>query len=210
MPLHKRIIIFITAFTGILLLQACGRELPHEEPCNFVQNSNLQRVSWEDSVPVDLHLDSSIPAEYVTAIQGAIQHWNQVGQTLRKKDFFRLRTEVRGASTPAQDNFSKIYLMNTWEANKPTEQARTTIYWSGSRIYEADIRINEKNFDFYMSNSADYSKVHLESLLVHEFGHVLGLAHTDAADSVMQVSLANGKSRTELGHNDLSSVQCEY
>jgi len=206
----KRCLTFITVFAGIILIQACGRELPTEAGCNFVQNSSLQRVSWDQNLPVQLYLDASVPADYAVGIKTAVDQWNVIGQKIRGRNFFNLRNESRGSATPTQDNVSKVYVLNTWEENKPTEQARTTIYWSGSRIYEADIRINRKNFDFYMGETPDFTKVHLESLMVHELGHVLGLAHTSIEDSVMQVSLANGKARTELASDDLASIQCEY
>jgi hypothetical protein len=202
-------------FAGIIFIQACGRDLPAEKASctegsvSFVQNTNMQRVAWNHSEPIPLYLDASVPQEYVAAIQAAIQNWNGVGQSLRGINFFELHFEQKGSATPTQDNYSKIYLLNTWESSRPSEQARTTIYWSGSRIYEADIRINEKNFDFNTGDIMESHKVHLESLIVHELGHVLGLAHTDSTNSVMQVSLADGMERTNLA-SDAAALHCEY
>lgn len=207
---QNRIFAFLGIITGLILVQACGRDLPSEVSCNFVQNQNLQRVSWNQNVPVDLYLDNSFPQEYEPAVRAAIAEWNKVGKSSRGKEFFRLRGGSPGSSTPQQDSYTKIYLLNTWEDEKQTEQARTTIHWSGSQIYEADVRINEKDFDFYISDTPDYSKVHLESLLIHELGHVLGLAHTTSHESVMQASLANGRSRTEPNATDIKSLTCEY
>jgi Matrixin len=210
LSLQRRIFAIMGIISGLILVQACGRELPSETPCNFVQNQNLQRVSWENNVPVDLYLDTNVPTEFEAPIRAAIARWNEIGQSLRGRDFFRLRGGSPGSGSPAQDSYSKIYVLNTWESNKSIEQARTTVYWTGSVIYEADIRINNLNFDYYFTDTPDYSKVHLESLIVHELGHVLGLAHTDSKTSVMQVSLANGKSRTEPGGIDVNSLKCEY
>jgi hypothetical protein len=168
-------------------------------------------VSWENNIPVDLYLDASVPAEYESSIKAAINKWNAIGQSVAGHNFFTLRGGNPGSAKPTQDNFSKIYVLNTWESNKSTEQARTTVYWSGNRIYEADIRINDKDFDYYFSDTTpDYTKVHLESLLIHELGHVLGLAHTETSGSVMNASLANGKVREEPGNMDISSLKCEY
>jgi hypothetical protein len=215
MTITKRITTFISVFAGIILIQACGRDLPAEKASctegsvSFVQNSNMQRVAWGHSDPIPLYIDASVPQEYIAAMEAAIHDWNEVGQNLRGTAFFELRFEQKGSATPTQDNYSKIYLLNTWESNRPSEQARTTIYWSGSRIYEADIRINEKNFDFYTGNISESNKVHLESLIVHELGHVLGLAHTENTNSVMQVSLADGMRRTDLA-SDAAALHCEY
>lgn len=207
---QQRVFAILGIIAGLILVQACGRELPPEQPCNFVQNHNQQRVSWEREVPVEIFLDNSVPSEYESAVRGAMRQWNEVGQSLRGRDFFKLGANSPGANQPAQDGYTKIYFLNTWEADKPSEQARTTVYWTGSKIFESDIRINDKNFNFYLGDNPDFSKVHLESLIVHELGHVLGLAHTGEENSVMQVTLANGKSRTEPGGIDINSIQCEY
>ncbi len=210
MKLQRRLFALLGIMTGLIFVQACGRELPHEESCNFVQNQNLQRVAWGKNEVIDIYIDSSVPQEHQPAIITAIEAWNAKGRKLRGRDFFRLSGGSPGSSQPAIDNVTKIYMFNTWESHKSTEQARTTIYWSGTRIYEADIRINDKNFDFYSSETPDYSKVHLPSLVSHELGHVLGLAHTGDHDSVMQVSLANGKTRLEPGATDVGALKCEY
>ena len=206
----SRLFMLAGALAGLLLVQACGRSLPNEEACNFVQNQNLQRVSWDKNLPVDLYIDNSVPAEYGSSIQAAVNRWNELGIRLRGREFFRLRSGSPGASTPQKDGYTKIYVMYDWESDKPAEQARTTVYWTGSVIYEADVRINRKNFDFDTTDAQDKSKVHLESLLVHEFGHVLGLAHTSESTSVMQVSLANGLLRNEPAKIDVDSLTCEY
>lgn len=207
---QRRLFAFLGILAGLILVQACGRQLPPQASCNFVQNQSLRRVSWNKNVPVDLYLDASVPYDYVSSIQSAVTKWNQVGQKLQQQDFFKLKTGNPGSTTPAQDGYTKIYVLNDWEASRPTEQARTTVYWTGSRIYEADMRINNKNFQYFTSETPDYSRVHLESLVVHELGHILGLAHTDAEDSVMQVTLANGKLRETPGSTDVSSLKCEY
>lgn len=194
--------------TGLMLIQACGKQLPEQESCNFVRNSQLQRVSWAANTPVEIFLDSSVPPEYHDSIEAAVTAWNDESG----RELIRLRLGSNpGSDTPARDGVSKIYFMNSWDSNKNNEQARTTVYWAGSTIYEADIRVNALNFNFFTSEiDRSYSEVHIESLLIHELGHVLGLAHNDASSSVMQTALANGHIRNNVGQEDLSSLECEY
>lgn len=195
----------------LLLLQACAPQKPQaEEPCGFVQNSYGQRVSWKSDVPVALYVQSGFPAEYQKAIEIAVQAWEiKAGRPL----FKIVSWDYNGSDQPRKDGVSVIYWMNTWDANKPTEQARTSIYWEGNQLREADMRINAMNFKYYIDTPVDAGiagQVHLPSLIIHELGHVLGLAHKDAQVSVMNTYLASQTKRTDLTKTDLDSLKCEY
>ncbi len=206
-----RIFAILGILAGLILVEACGRQLPSQPACGFVQNSELQRVSWKTDVPVTMYLDGSVPYDYVQSVQSAMDVWNKVSQNAVKKDFFKLGTGNPGTGSPSVDGYSKIYLLNSWETDRSNEQARTTIYWTGARIYEADMRLNAFNFQFYTNNTqADFSKVNLQSLIVHELGHVLGMAHDQALGSVMQPSLANGLLRITPASVDVQALNCEY
>ena len=194
-----------------LFIQACGGQLAPQEPCNFVQNSQFQRVSWQARVPVKIYLHSSVPYTYYSAIEGAIEEWNQA----LGKEVLRLElTGVGGYPLPSRDGANVIYRLNTWEENRRLEQARTTLYWAGNRIYEADIRLNGRYFRFYKgddgSGGGGFSGVDLRSLMVHELGHVLGFSHNDRKDSVMYKTLPSGTLRRKLGKKDVASAKCEY
>ena len=42
--------------------------------------------------------------------------------------------------------------MSNWDSNNKAEQGRTSVYWAGDEIQEADIRINGSQFAFYDSD----------------------------------------------------------
>lgn len=192
---------------GALVMQACSRPLSPQESCNFVQNPELQRVSWDRHVPVKLFLHKSIPTEAYGPIDKAIAEINlKAGKEL-------LRIIARGADgglIPQKDGYSMIYWLKTWDNEKRTEQARTTIYWTGAEIFEADLRINAANFSYYLGEDPNFTKVDLQSLVLHELGHVLGLAHNVTTGSVMNFTLNEGQDRRTLSDDDLASLKCEY
>ncbi len=197
---------------GLLIasfMQACSRPLPPQESCNFVQNSELQRVSWKNNVPVKLYLHNSVPTEAYAAIDRAIMEFNtRLGGG--REVFKIVGRGATGEADAKKDGFSVIYWLKTWDPKKPTEQARTTIYWAGSQIFEADLRINASTFEYYFGSDTSFSSVDLDSLLVHELGHILGLAHSPKEGSVMNATLNHGQVRRTLDDKDLQSLNCEY
>jgi hypothetical protein len=202
----KMIVIMIVAAT-VALVQACSPKPKSEDSCNFVQNVYGERISWKGSLPIVLHVHQSFPQEYLPALYESIQIWeNSVGRRL-----FEVGSIGRpDVMEPRQDRVSMIYWMNTWEADKANEQARTSVYWVGDTIQESDLRINARNFDFYTTNPVKPNQVQLTSLIVHELGHVLGLKHNDEEPSVMATYLAVQTTRKSLSDKDINSIHCEY
>lgn len=188
-------------------LQACGPKFKDQPDCGFVKNAYGERISWKSDSLIELSLHKSIPAEMIPAIEAAIHVW----ELAEGRPLFRITNRnVEGPLSPRQDGTNVIYWMNTWEAEKASEQARTSVYWVGDRIREADIRINDKKFDFYVTEAAKDKDIHLESLLVHELGHVLGMRHKDDAPSVMATYLASNTLRDKLSNSDKENLKCEY
>ncbi len=201
----RRIVFLLGMASVALALQACAQKLNPEESCNFVQNGDQQRVSWGGNLPVRIYIDDSVEAQFYTDIMSAAQQWNdKIGREVLKV------TLAKSSGRPSQDGANIIYQLSTWEESRTYEQARTTVYWSGDRIHEADIRINDFNFNFATSDELISNRVDIQSLLVHEFGHVLGLAHIDQAGSVMAKTLASATPRRVPSKSDVNSITCEY
>lgn len=178
-----------------------------QEPCGFVQNVYGERISWKGKLPIQLQIHESVPAEYYPAIEATLRGWESA---TGKKLFEVVSWGARGPNQPRQDGVNTIYYLNTWEEGKSTEQARTSVYWVGDQIREADIRLNAKDFAFYVEDSEGPRDVHMASLLIHEFGHVLGLKHQDQVASVMGTYLSSNTVRSSISDADLAAVRCEY
>lgn len=188
-------------------IQACSPKKKAEKDCGFVQNVYGERISWKTGSPIVINIHESVPPQYYPAIEAAIKDW----EVTSGKSLFKIGAYgVSGPVKPRQDGVNLIYWMDDWEANKTSEQARTSVYWVGNEIKEADIRINHKNFDYYVEKPASSSDVHFTSLLVHELGHVLGLKHKDGQNSVMATYLSSLVKRDVVATTDLSSLSCEY
>lgn len=204
-----------------MLVQGCAPK--PQQDCGFVQNVYGERISWKGEVPVTMYLHESVPAEFVPAIEAAAATW----QDASGKKLFNIVTNQRvtGPINPQKDGRNVIYYFNTWEADKGSEQARTSIFWIGDQIKEADMRINAaKNpadglpyFSYYWTppgtistTTATAKAINIEALVIHELGHVLGLKHKDKDSSVMATYLASNTDRTNIPDTDRSAIQCEY
>lgn len=203
----RKLLALIPLIAIAMSLQACGVKPSPEVGCNFVQNGEQQRVSWGSQVPVVIYIDSSVPEKHFIDIKGATDEWNRrIG-----REVLKIGGWVTTNGTPQQDGKNIIYSLNTWEPEKAIEQARTTVFWAGDRIYEADIRLNDFNYDFSSGRDGMISGyVDMESLMLHELGHVLGLAHSETPQSVMARSLPSATQRRLLTKADQESIRCEY
>lgn len=198
-----KLLVSLIMVSAVFGLSACAKK--SQEDCGFVQNVYGERISWKGDLPVVMQVHESVPSEFIPAIQAAANRWNAVAG----RQVISIRAGVaRGPVAPQKDSGNIIYYMTSWESNKASEQARTSIYWIGDQIKEADIRVNASQFRFYWNGGG--GGVNFEALLIHEMGHVLGLKHKDSDGSVMATYLANNTDRVYLAQTDQSSLQCEY
>ena len=178
----------------------------NQADCGFVQTVYGERVSWKSTAPIPLYVDQSFPPEMLPGLYRAIENW---AEALGRPVFTVVQTGYQGG-TPRQDGVNVVYWLKNWDLNKSTEQARTSIYWLGDQIREADVRINGRNFSYYVDQPLSPGAIHLESLLVHELGHVLGLKHRDDGGSVMATYLSSFTVRSQISKIDQDNLKCEY
>jgi len=122
-----------------------------------------------------------------------------------------------------QDNVNGHYLDDHWaKTGKPDTVLATTIWNNGvdtSIIAKADIRFNNEHYLIgdSMSLKAKDNKdvVDMQSLALHELGHLLGLTHID--ESVDTLSIMNpalfigeGLSSRALSRGDIERIQTVY
>lgn len=200
--LHKPLLI-ISAFFFI----ACERLPQAELPCGFTQNEWKQRVSWNNKLPVSVTIHGSVPEQYQKAIISAGQQWDQaVGKSLLK---ISASTDKNNAY-PKKDDRNVIYWMTDWPSSESRTQGTTGVYWLNNQITEADIKINAKNFKYFVDQPQSYNEINLESLMVHEFGHFLGLKHRESNETVMYPTLMANVFRNIPFDSDKQAIRCEY
>lgn len=208
MNLYSQLIVLSVS---VVFLSLIGLEKKTEPTCNLLSNPFNDYVLWDQSsFPIILNVDNNTSQEIIEEIKEAAQIWNQ---NLNKKVFSIQLIEPY--SNFEKDKKNNIKFLSNWEKDKLSEQGRTSVYWSGEEIQEADIKINISSFQYLVKNKiffkkTNYDSYDLKSLLIHEMGHVLGLTHNDNNHSVMKPYLSSFEERLEISKTELNNFYCGY
>jgi hypothetical protein len=156
-------------------------------------------------------------------LMAAIQRWEwAVGKKLFT--FEGDHSGVTGDSfkdlySSLQDNVNGHYLDENWgKTGKPESVLATTIWNNGfdaSIIAKADIRFNTQYYLIGDSMTLKSTKENMQSLALHELGHLLGLTHV--AEDVDTLSIMNpalfigeGLASRALSRGDIERIQLIY
>lgn len=90
--------------------------------------------------------------------------------------------------------------------------ADTYRWWDGAGVvYDTDIGLYEGTYQFYLDSGCQTPGLYLENTIVHEFGHLLGLAHTDVPSATMYyITYQCDRSLMTLEPDDISGIQALY
>jgi predicted Zn-dependent protease len=183
---------------------------------------------WGKSLPIRFKVTDEMPLPVVEQLRKAMKSWElAIGKPLFVYDGVE---KQRGSNfsdlyEPLNDNQNGHYFDFNWAlaTGKPATVLATTIWENDARdaatIVKADIRYNA---EFYLFGDAikDYSEgkrtiVDMESLALHEVGHLLGLSHINEKEdrySVMNPSLfiGEGMMTRRLSEGDITRIRSVY
>ena len=144
------------------------------------------------------------------AIDYASRQWNnRTGQT---KLFHSVTQHNESEKLPVQDGRNLITkTLLTDDTDYDTLMSTSCYYnWYGTKylIYEADIVINSK---WEWRNNGSANGYDVQNVMTHEFGHMLGLGHSEFTEATMYESSSMGEiKKRDLHQDDLNGFNALY
>lgn len=186
------------------------------------QADSLPPSSWASTsvFPISLKLGNDFTAEEQAAINEAANSWSDTNAN--RIHYFETSTSSfagRNHFDDFRDNEFGIYKVYNWPEDMPaTALAVTQIFGkkvkSSSkgnyiRIDHADILLNYDFFDFSTNDEWGYD---LNTVVLHEMGHFLGLYHreTSADESVMYPTISRYRDNRNPHQSDEENLGRKY
>ncbi|MCC6385825.1 MAG: matrixin family metalloprotease [Dehalococcoidia bacterium] len=135
------------------------------------------------------------------AVATAANSWNAAGA------FSFVDAGATGAGTGGCHGATDGVNTLGWANQDGSVLAITCGWYSGARSTEFDMEIDP---DWDWTIGSGRVGVDLQSVVLHEFGHALGLAHSDDRNAVMYSTYLTGTLRRELAHDDVAALTSMY
>lgn len=192
------------------------------------QNFGLHAPGGWDKLPIKFRTGFKVESNQLGGLQSAMKTWEiAVGRPLFVYE--GVHENVDGDTFPdlyssLKDSINGNYLDFAWQKTGKSKEVIATTIWTNSsgnanKIDSADIRFNEQEYvigDGYSLKKHDVREVvDMQTLALHELGHLLGLAHIEAASdssSIMnpKVYIGEGLTSRSLSRGDLERIQKIY
>jgi len=183
---------------------------------------------WKRNLPIRFFTSDEIKSESIQQLQTAMKTWETaIGKPLFKYEGEEKKhgSAFRQLYEPLNDAINGNYFDNSWfKATGKSNSVIATTIWENdpkdtSSIVKADIRYNAE-FYIFGNSLSEFSEgkrtiVDMESLALHELGHLLGLTHMNESEdrfSVMNPSLfiGEGMITRKLSKGDISRIRSVY
>jgi len=109
---------------------------------------------------------------------------------------------------PADGQSALFFIETLWPFGEEVIALTSVSYEAGGRIVDADISFN--GVDYLWSLGETEVRTDYESIVLHEVGHLLGLAHSQQPGAVMSVDYEDGHLVRELLEDDVLGIAQVY
>ena len=164
----------------------------------FFVNANTQQAGGDNSSHDDFLAAIRRAANTWTYAAEADINFNYAGSTTSTKVGFNGANEIVFVNDGLVDGAGN---------NRPL--ATALVFYMKSTIVETDIKINDA-YTWYAAGSLSTAEFDLQSVVLHELGHWLGLGHDEDDQAVMYAQMATGIVKRALFDYDLQGIAALY
>jgi len=234
---------YLASFAGINLLFgtfiACGtqaykvsvkEDYDHSKASAADKTSTLYGIhatsGWKQ-IPIPFRFSPELNQDQRAHLMAAMSRWEwATGKKLFSYEGEHLATtgdSFKDLYSSLQDNVNGHYLDDNWTKTQKPDYVLATTIWDNERdasvIARADIRFNNQYYligdSLVLKSTETKEVVDMQSLALHELGHLLGLAHVDEdvdSLSIMNPALFIGEGLTsrKLSRSDIERIQLIY
>jgi hypothetical protein len=139
-----------------------------------------------------------------SAIKYAATNWS--AQTTARIMFYYM-----GRTTDTSTGYNKKNIV-VFRNSTNGESAASAYYWSSlGKLLDFDIVVWDSKYTFNPDGACSGSRVYLQDVMTHEFGHALGLGHSSVREATMYPSVTWCQSTLRsLASDDKAGVQKLY
>ena len=191
-------------------------------------NFGLSQPAGWTKLPIKFRVGTKLSPDQRSGLVNAMRTWEiAVGKRLFQFEGIHADTEgdtFRDLYTSLDDYVNGHYLDFDWSKTEKNTKVLATTIWHPSlqdqaAILTSDIRFNGENYNIGDAYELVYKEgrevVDMETLALHELGHMLGLAHVDTRfdpDTIMAKHVYIGEALTNryLSEGDVRRAQRIY
>jgi len=174
------------------------------------RNNAGDSLRWFNTVPYKVNPANTSGIdedEAIKIIQASISQWASVSGVQLS---FNYQGTTKVAEAMYTDNVNTVYFEDEWPSDWDAGFLALTYTWSvdDGEIVAFDMAINE---DYSWTTNGDASSHDLHNAMTHEFGHAVGLAHSEASDASMYPDSQMGDvSKRDLADDDVAGLSMLY
>lgn len=208
----------------------CAQTLPPDEciPGQIVSSCQLAGLPlyWPKpcvsfSVQVDGSKNSGITADQFEAVvRTAFDNWQNAScanggtPNMSVVTYPKVECDVAGYNPGGPNQNVWMFHDDGWpyDGAGSDTPARTTLSFNAKsgEIYDIDVELNAYRYIFSLDATSLGATVDLQSIVQHEAGHFLGLAHSSDAAATMWANYAGGIDARTLESDDVSGICAAY
>jgi hypothetical protein len=176
-----------------------------------------ESLRWpEEQLPLNIVAPESMRSELEDILASSCDVWNKGAKKLLLIYSFENYDPARSSKMIEDDGKQRIYFTKSW-GNVSDEDGQLAITLRnrlGVDIKKTSIVFNF-NHDYHIrpqdqNDLPEEYQYDLETVLIHELGHLLGLQHSDEAGSVMKPAIINGEISRTLSTQDSRKIFNKY